>query len=212
MQTEKTIELIDEETNQKYTYKLEEDVPEEHALIKIIKFTLKVLRFSLYLCVTVLEVFIKLLKRLFLKDYEPFKEVSKKKVGLLDRIAQRNINKEKIKLASEYLARHEYNFERSDQYLMQYKFLQEKLSDISKNKVVLDTEIYRDIFKRVNILVSEAETKALEEGYKHAKRTHYKLKDQDIYEDFIKDKVLRGEGQTNWKDLKLRLELDEDDR
>ena len=145
---------------------------------------------------------------LFLQDYEPFKCVKDSKNNFLNKIARKNINDYKIQFASEILARHEYNFQRSEQFLAQYKYLQSELKRISDNKILINDDIYKDIFKRISILVAEAENKALREGYNHARNTRYKLYDDEIYNDFVKDRVLKGEGEIDWKNLKERLEND----
>lgn len=183
-----------------------EIVSENNVYIEIGKLVLKVFKFGLYLLVTFLELFIKLLKALFLNEYEPFKQVKEGRNNLLNKIAAKNINRYKIQYVSEHLSRHEYNFQRSEQFLAQYKYLQDKLKQIADNEINLNDDIYRDIFKRISILVSEAENKALQEGYNHARKTRYRLYDDEIYEDFIRDKVMKGEANTDWKDLKERLE------
>lgn len=174
--------------------------------IEIGRLFLKALQFVLYLCVTFIQLFINLIRSLFLNEYEPFGPVKETGNNFLDRIANKRINRYRIQFAAEHLSRHEYNFQKSEQFLAQYKYLQDKLKDISDNQILINDEIYRDIFKRISILVSEAENKALQEGYNHARKTRYRLYDQEIYEDYIRDKVLKGEANTDWKELKERLE------
>lgn len=181
-------------------------VSQQNTYIELIKLIIRALKLSLYICINFLEMFIKLLKILFgLNDYRPFQAVTDTKNSFFNRIAQRNINQYKIQFATDILSRHEYNFKRSNQFLAQYKYIQDKLKDISTNEILINDEIYRDIFKRISILVSEAENKALEEGYNHARKTHYRLYDDEIYEDYIRDKVMKGESNTDWKELKERL-------
>lgn len=182
---------------------------ESNVYIEIGKLFLKAFKFVLYLLVTFLELFIKLLKALFLNEYEPFRPVKEGGNNFLNRIAAKNINRYKIQYVSEHLSRHEYNFQRSDQFLAQYKYLQDKLKQIADNEINLNDDIYRDIFRRISILVSEAENKALQEGYNHARKTRYRLYDEEIYEDYIRDKVMKGEANTDWKELKERLENEE---
>ena len=165
---------------------------------------LKVFQFSLYLSVTFLQLIINLLKALFLSGYEPFKPLKEGKDGLLEKAANKKINEYKIQFASDFLSRHEYNFNRSLQYKAQYKYLQDKLKEIADNKITLNDAVYKDIFKRISILVSEAERQALQEGYNHARKTHYSLYGDEISEDFIRDKVLSGQSNTDWGDLKLK--------
>ena len=187
---------------------METETETETTLILILKLIFKSFKFGLYLFVTLLELFIKVIKILFLQDYQPFKKVVDSKNNFFNQIASKNINRYKIQFASEILARHEYNFQRSEQFLAQYKYLQDKLKEISNNEIKINDDIYKDIFKRISILVAEAENVALKEGYNHAKNTHYKLYDDEIYNDFVRDRVLKGEGEIDWKDLKERLEHD----
>ena len=112
----------------------------------ILKLLLKVARFGLYLAIMFVEMFTKLLKALFLSDYEPFKAIIDSKNRALDKRAETKIDKYKVKFVSDTLSRHEYNFQRSSQFLAQYKYLQEKLQEISDNNIIIDREIYRDIF------------------------------------------------------------------
>lgn len=187
---------------------IHEELEQNNIYIELLKLTIRALKLSLYICISFIEMFIKLLKALFglNEDYRPFKAVTDTKNTFFNHIAQRNINQYKIQFASDILSRHEYNFEKSEQFLAQYKYLQDKLKDMAENKVLINEDIYRDIFKRISILVSEAENKALQEGYNHARKTRYRLYDQEIYEDYIRDKVLKGEANTDWRELKERLE------
>ena len=188
--------------------KTETETETETTLIFILRLIFKSFKFGLYLFVTLLELFIKVIKILFLQDYQPFKKVIDSKNNFFNQIASKNINRYKIQFASEILARHEYNFQRSEQFLAQYKYLQDKLKEISNNEIKINDDIYKDIFKRISILVAEAENVALKEGYNHAKNTNYKLYDDEIYNDFVRDRVLKGEGEIDWKDLKERLDHD----
>lgn len=182
---------------------------ESNVYIEIGRLFLKALKFSLYICVSFIEMFLNLIKSLFLNEYEPFSPVKETGNNFLDKIANKRINRYRIQFAAEHLSRHEYNFQKSEQFLAQYKYLQDKLKDISDNEILINDEIYRDIFKRISILVSEAENKALQEGYNHARKTRYRLYDEEIYEDYIRDKVMKGEANTDWKELKERLENEE---
>lgn len=172
----------------------------------VVNLILKALRFGLYLFVTFIEMFLKLIKAIFLNSYEPFQRIKVSKDNLLDKAASKKLDEYKVQYVSEHLSRHEYNFQRSNQFLAQYRYLQKELQDIANNNITIDTEIYRDIFKRISILVSEAENTALREGYNHARKTHYNLYSEAINEDYIRDKVLSGQSNTDWGDLKERLE------
>lgn len=186
---------------------IHEELEQKNTLfIDLFKGLIKALKFSLYLVISFLELLIKIMKVLFnLNDYRPLRAITEGKNSILNRIADSNINQYRVKFVAENLSRHEYNFQRSDQFLAQYSYLQKELQKIADNEIVINTEIYRDIFKRISILVAEAENKALKEGYNYARETKYKLYDNDIYNDYIRDKVLKGDSNTDWRELEERL-------
>lgn len=172
------------------------------------KLIFKVFQFGLYLTVTFLELLIKLLKAMFLRDFRPFNFILEAKETALDNRAKRNIDKYKIKFATEKLTRHVYEFERSEIYNSTYKEIQDKLKDFSDNNVAINHDIYKDILAKIDVLTVEVEKKALQEGYDYAAYTKYRLSDEEVYEDFIEYKIMRGEGHgkiskkqrqdTNW--------------
>lgn len=185
---------------------IHEELEQNNIYVEIGKLLIKALKFGFYAAISFLELFIRVVKVLFnLNDYRPFQSFTDSKNSYLNNIAARNIDKYKVQYVSDHLSRHEYNFQRSDQFLAQYNYLQKELKQIADNEILINEDIYKDIFKRVSILISEAENKALQEGYNHARRTNYKLYGDEITEDYIRDKVLRGESNTNWGDLKERL-------
>lgn len=185
---------------------LEDQETEVNIYVELFKVIVKGLKLTLYLFISFLELFIKIVKVLFnLNDYRPLQSFTDSKNNILNRIADKNINQYKIQYVSDHLSRHEYNFKRSDQFLAQYSYLQKELKQIADNEILINEDIYRDIFKRISILVAEAEDRALQEGYNHARKTQYRLYDNEINEDFIRDKILRGEGNTDWRELKERL-------
>ncbi len=208
-----TIEILDKDTNTKQTYILKEESEEtEQATGKeidysyivdffkiLIKLTIKVSKFTLYLAISFLELFIRVIKVLFnLNDYKPFQKVTDIKNNILDDRAKRNINQERIRFATERLTRHTYEFERSNLYLNTYKDIQEKLKDFADNNVAINQDIYRDILAKIDVLTVEVERKALQEGYSYAAFTKYKFSDEieEVYDNFIEYKVMRGEGQS----------------
>lgn len=166
----------------------------------IIKANLKVLKFSLYLCIGFLELIIKLIKVLFnLTDYKPFKAITDSKNSFLSNIAHDNINREKVKFASDFMCRHEYSFPRSDTFLNCYKEIQQRLKNISDNNIELNNALYRDTIKQINVLIVEAEKQALKQGYGYAKETKYKLDASTVYEEFIQNKVMQGDSNRKFK-------------
>lgn len=166
----------------------------------IIKANLKVLKFSLYLCIGFLELIIKLIKVLFnLTDYKPFKTITESKNSFLNNIAYDNINKEKVKFASDFMCRHEYSFPRSDTFLNCYKEIQQRLKNISDNNIELNNALYRDTIKQINVLIVEAEKQALKQGYGYAKESKYKLDITDAYDSYIENKIMQGESNRKFK-------------
>ena len=75
------IEIVDKETNTKATYVLQEDARDEdynqyEELLKLlISGVLKLSKFSLYIIINLLKLFIKVTEGLFLNEYEPLKKV-----------------------------------------------------------------------------------------------------------------------------------------
>ena len=203
-----TIELLDKSTNTKQTYVLREDQHQEqlkenkiYILVQtVLKATIKALKFSLYLIVSFLELFLKVIKVLFnLTEYKPFKSITEGRERILDRIAFRNINKERIRFSTDFLCRHEYNFPRSDMFLNTYKEVQQRLKDISDNNINLNNELYKDTLYQINVLIVEAEKQALSEGYSYARETKYKLDTSTVYDDFIQEKIMTGESNRKYK-------------
>ena len=203
-----TIEILDKDTNTKQTYVLKEEPEEElqpsfwfdtfPMIVKtIIKLAIKLFKFSLYIVICILELVIKLLKALFnLNEYKPFRFVSDARESILDDRAKKNINQERVKFATERLTRHTYEFERSNLYSNTYKYIQEKLKDFADNNVAINNDIYKDILSKIDVLTVEVEKKALQEGYSYAAYTKYRLSDEEVYEDFIEYKIMRGEGNS----------------
>lgn len=195
------IEIVDKETNTKATYVLQEDARSdedynqyEELLKFLINGFLKLSKFSLYVVVNLLKLFIKVIEGLFLNEYEPFKKVLCTKDNFLNRIAEKEINKHEVNYTVAKLTRHTFEFERSELYSTTYKYLQEKLKDFADNNVAINHDIYKDILTKVDILTVEADKKALQEGYHYAKLTKYKLSNEEVYNDFLQYQIMRGEG------------------
>ena len=199
-----TIEILDKDTNIKQTYVLKEkpettEVDYLRAAFKIFKFTFKlilsVLKFSLYLVISFIELFIKVIKVLLnLTEYKPFQSLTEGRNSILNRIADKNINQYKVKFATEHLTRHTYEFDRSELYNSTYKDIQEKLKAFADNNIAINQDIYRDILRKIDIITVEVEKQALKEGYSYASFTKYRLSDEEVFDDYIQYKVMRGEG------------------
>lgn len=201
-----TIEILDKDTNTKQTYVLKEKTEKETSIwfkafliiVKtIIKLAIKLFKFNIYLAISFLEIFINILRTLFnLNEYKPLKFIVDARDKILDDRAKKNIRKERIRFATEKLTKHTYEFERSDLYSSTYKKIQEKLKDFADNNVAINEDIYKDILQSIDILTVEVEKKALQEGYSYAAFTKYRLEDQEVYEDYIQYKIMRGEGKS----------------
>lgn len=177
-----------------------EDQETKNIYIELFKVIVRALKFTLYLFISFLELLIKIVKVLFnLNDYRPLQSFTEGRNSILNRIAQREINKEKIRFTSDYLGRHEYIFPRSDQFLNSYKEIQERLKDIADNNIKLNKELYKDTIKQINVLIVEAEKVAMKQAYRYAKETKYKLDETDVYDSFIQNKVMQGESNRKFK-------------
>lgn len=165
----------------------------QNTYLEILRLILKVLKFSSYLAITLLELFIKVSKVLLnLTDYEPFKFVTDYKNEVLGNRVKEDINLKAIQAATDNMARHQYNFQRSDMFQTQYKNIQEILKICKDEQAPINDDIYKDIIYRIAILVVESEKVALKEGHQYAKRTKFLL-DNNIYDNYVREKILSGE-------------------
>lgn len=166
----------------------------------LFKLTIKALKFSLYMCVSFLELLIKLIKVLFnLNDYKPLQSFTEGRNNFLNSIAQKEINKEKIRFTFDYMGRHEFIFPRSDLFLSCYKEIQQRLKGISEHNINLNNELYKDTIKEINCLIVEAEKQSLKLGYEYARETKYKLDTSTVYDEFVQDKIMQGECNRKFK-------------
>lgn len=195
-----TIEILDKDTNTKQTYVLKEKQEKKEIdltiVIAIFKGSIKILRFSVYIAISFLKFFIKIVEKIFNlnEDYRPLKKFSNGTNSILNKIADRNIRQERMRFATQQLTKHTYEFERSDLFVATYKHIQSKLKDFADNNVAINYDIYRDILQNIDVITVECERKALVEGYSFASYTKYKLSDDEVYPDYIQYKIMRGEG------------------
>lgn len=201
-----TIEILDRETNTKQVYVLKEDDIkksqlefDKEVLVEILKVLIKVSKFCLYVAISFLEMFLNVTKVIFnLDDYKPFKSITESFINAreqrLNKQASKQTDKYRIKFATEELTKHQYKFERSEIYNDVYKNIQLNLKDFADNNVAINNDIYKDILRKIDILTVEVEKKALVEGYNYGAYTKYRLSNEEVYEDFIQYKIMRGEG------------------
>lgn len=204
-----TIEILDRDTNTKQVYMLQEDKVtqsefDKEVFVALMKTVLKVSKFSLYLAISFLEMFLNVMKVIFnLTDYSPLKRLTEGLIATredrLDKRAREKVSKERTRFASEYLCRHEFVFPRSDEYLKIYKEIQSRLQNFSEHNIELTTELYRDTMKQISTLVVEAEKQALKQGYQYARDTKYKLDVSEAYNEYIKSQVMQGESNRKYR-------------
>lgn len=174
---------------------IHEELEQNSLFIDLFKRLIKALKFSAYLIISFMELLIKIMKVLFnLNDYRPLRAITESKNSILNRIAEKNIKQYKVKFATEHLTRHTYEFDRSNLYNSTYKDIQGKLKEFADNGIAINQDIYRDILRKIDIITVEVEKKALQEGYSYASFTKYRLSDEEVFDDYIQYKVMRGEG------------------
>lgn len=192
------IEIMDRDRNTKATYilskeeNLEEDYQEEYNswLGLIVASVFKVFRFSLYLIVSFLKLLIGAIEGLFLQNYDPFKPIKDSYKERQDKKAKDYIIKNTKPHAT---ITHNYEFIRSKLFARNYVKIDTLLSQCAKHEAELNEDLHKDIMKRLNIILVEAERQALSEGYKYAKESHFKFESTEAFDKYIQDRVLRGE-------------------
>lgn len=195
-----TIEILDKDTNTKQTYVLQEEQDQEQQIKvfyfelikKIMKGALVCFKFVAYLVISFLELLIKVIKGMFFSDYKPFKVFTDSKASFMDNMAKDYVIKNTKPHAK---TRHQYEFTRSELFARNYSKIDTMLKECAKNGITINEAIYKDILKRIDIIVVEAEREALQEGYSYAAFTKYRLSDDEVFDDFIEYKIMRGEGQ-----------------
>lgn len=154
------------------------------------KLSFKFIRFVLYLIISFLEMFIRVMKSLLnLEGYKPFKGVSnayktRKDIKIKDYIER--------KTEPHALVTHNYEFIRNRTFAATYVEIDNLLVDCSKNSVKLNENIAKDVLKKIDILIVESERQALSEGYGYAKNTHFRFNEDEAYKEFITDKIMQG--------------------
>lgn len=197
MQNDK-IEIMDRDRNTKATYilskeeSLEEDYQEEYNswLGLLVAYIFKAFRFSLYLIVSFLKLLIRAIEGLFLQDYEPFKPIKDSYKERQDKKAKDYIIKNTKPHA---VTSHNYEFIRSKLFARNYLKIKTLLNNCAKHDAEMNEDICKDVLKRIDIILIEAERQALSEGYKYAKESHFKFESTEAFDKYIQDRVLRGE-------------------
>lgn len=140
-------------------------------------------KFSVYIIISFLQMVINLIYKLM--DFDNWDFLNKRNQVKEDRLLEVDV--------LEGSSKHEYIVKRSAKYDSLYEGIEGLLQVDSGQQAVIDNVIAEDILKKIDIIVYESEKNALQQGYKFARETKYILQDGEIYESYIKSRVMRGE-------------------
>ena len=157
----------------------------------LIKLMFKAFKFGLYLVLELLKLLIRVIEGIFkLDEYRPFQSVSDSLESKRDAQIKNYIDKNTKLHAT---TRHTYTFVRSETFAKNYNVVTERIDQVASLDLRLNDELAKDTIKILDIILLEAEKQSLKDGYKYAKETKYKLSDDEVYSDFIENKIMRGE-------------------
>ena len=157
----------------------------------LIKLIFKAFKFGLYVVLQLLKLLIQVVEGIFnLTDYKPFKSVSDSLESKRDAQIKDYLDRN-TKLHA--VTTHSYTFVRSETFAKNYNVVTERIDQVASLDLRLNDELAKDTIKRLDIILLEAEKQSLKDGYKYAKETKYKLSDDEVYSNFIENKMLRGE-------------------
>lgn len=140
-------------------------------------------KFSVYLIISFLQMIINLIYALM--DFDNWSFLNHRKEAEEQRLMEVEVQ--------ENSSKHEYIVKRSSKYDSMYKGIEGLLQVDSGQQAVIDDVMAEDILKKIDIIVYESEKNALQQGYKFARETKYILNDGEVYESYIKSRVMRGE-------------------
>lgn len=197
MQNEK-IEIMDRDRNTKATYildkeeYLDDNYPEEYNswLEWLLASVFKIFRFSLYIIINFLKLLIGAIEGLFLQGYEPLKPITDKYKERQDKKTKDYIIKNSKPHA---VTSHNYEFIRSKLFARNYLKIKTLLNNCAKHDAEMNEDVCKDVLKRIDIIIVEAERQALAEGYQYAKETRYKFESQESFDKYIRDRIMKGE-------------------
>ena len=157
----------------------------------LIKLIFKAFKFGLYVVLQLLKLLIQVVEGIFnLTDYKPFKSVSDSLESKRDAQIKDYLDRN-TKLHA--VTTHSYTFVRSETFAKNYNVVTERIDQVASLDLRLNDELAKDTIKRLDIILLEAEKQSLKDGYKYAKETKCKLSDDEVYSDFIENKIMRGE-------------------
>lgn len=140
-------------------------------------------KFSVYIIISFLQMVINLIYKLM--DFDNWDFLNKRNQVKEDRLLEVDV--------LEGSSKHEYVVKRSAKYDSLYEGIEGLLQVDSGQQAVIDDVMAEDILKKIDIIVYESEKNALQQGYKFARETKYILNDGEVYESYIKSRVMRGE-------------------
>lgn len=157
----------------------------------LIKLIFKAFKFGLYVVLQLLKLLIQVVEGIFkLDEYRPFQSVSDSLESKRDAQIKDYIDRN-TKLHA--VTTHSYTFVRSETFAKNYSVVTERIDQVASLDLRLNDELAKDTIKRLDLILLEAEKQSLKDGYKYAKETKYKLSDDEVYSDFIENKIMRGE-------------------
>ena len=91
--------------------------------------------------------------------------------------------------------KHMYKMQRNKQYQQVYEQLEQAIGPAIEydREVSINKEVARDIFLKIDKLTQEAERNALTEGYKFCFDTNGRYQNRDIYLEYMREQILKGE-------------------
>lgn len=140
-------------------------------------------KFSIYLIISFLQLIINIIYALM--DFDNWDFLNNRNKIKEDRLLEVDV--------LEGSSKHEYVVKRSAKYDRMYEGIEGLLQVGQGEQAVIDNIMAEDILKKIDIIVYESEKNALQQGYKFARETKYILKDGEVYESYIKSRVMRGE-------------------
>ncbi|MGM9536546.1 MAG: hypothetical protein ACI3VR_14875 [Intestinibacter sp.] len=142
-------------------------------------------KFGIYLIISFLQMIINIIYTLM--DFESWDFLNRRNEVREDRLLEVEVQEK------ESSSKHEYIVKRSNQYNKIHDEIEGLLKVNENQQTVIDNFIADDILAKIDIVVFESEKNALKQGYKFARETKYILEDSEIYESYIKSRVMRGE-------------------
>lgn len=150
-------------------------------------------KFSFYLCMLFLQLIINVIQ--YCLDY-----VFENYFERWDYFIKRREDKERDLMQIEILEdnktyKHMYKMNRNKQYQEIYEQLEQVIGSAIEydREIAINKEVAQDVFLKIDRLTQEAERNALEEGYKFCIDTNAKYQNRNIYLEYMREQILKGE-------------------